>query len=58
MDKFAIECKVEKMTDKADRLYMRGDITINEYKAMIKDIDEWANTQFDEIASRAWCANV
>ena len=44
---YQVECKVERMTDRLDARYMRGELTEEEYRAEIKAIDAWANAQYD-----------
>jgi uncharacterized membrane protein len=41
-----IECRVEKMTDRADARFMGGEIDEPEYKAQLKEIDMWASDAY------------
>lgn len=44
---YQVECKVERMTDRVDRLYMRGELTTEQYQSEMKAINDWANAQYD-----------
>jgi hypothetical protein len=41
-----IEQRVERMTDCADRLYMAGRVTDEQYRDMLADITAWADREY------------
>lgn len=43
-----IECAVERMTDRADAAYMAGRMTEEEYRAEMKRINDWAESEYDK----------
>lgn len=49
LDETQIECAVERMTDRVDQRYMNGDFNEVVYKEKMREIDTWANSQYDLI---------
>lgn len=45
---FRIECAVERMTDRADSAYMAGRLTEDEYRAEMKRINDWAESEYSK----------
>ena len=41
-----IELAVERQTDALDRQYMAGRLTDDAYKALLRDLDAWAEGQY------------
>ena len=41
-----IERRVEKMVDHLDRLYMSGQIDTKSYNSQMRDLDRWAESQY------------
>lgn len=46
MMEYQIECRIERMTDSADKRFMRGDMSQEEYDAEMKRISEWADLMY------------
>ena len=49
MDEYQIEVSVERKMDALDRRYMSGAMNETEYKKAVKDLDNWAYSQYDAI---------
>jgi len=49
MSEHEIECRVERMVDRLDARFMRGELSETEYRAEMERITKWAD---DEYAKR------
>lgn len=52
MTEWEIEVHVEKRTDKIDAWYMAGKITSEEYDIALKNLDTWAQYQYEHATGR------
>lgn len=48
MTEHEIECVVERKMDRLDRKYMQGELSEEEYRRAVKDLDEWATTMLNK----------
>ena len=46
MSEHEIECRVERMVDRLDARFMRGELSETEYRAEMKRITKWAETEY------------
>lgn len=46
MTEHEIELKVERMVDRLDARFMRGDMTQAEYDAKMREINQWAEEEY------------
>lgn len=46
MNEHEIECRVERMVDRLDARFMRGELSETEYRAEMEQITKWAETEY------------
>lgn len=46
MSEHEIECRVERMVDRLDARYMRGELSDAEYRAEMERINQWAKMEY------------
>lgn len=51
MDEHHIELKVEQMIDVVDKKFINGELTQEEYDNEIRNIDQWATSQYENAES-------
>jgi uncharacterized membrane protein len=46
MREHEIECRVERMVDRPDARYTRGELSEAEYRAEMERVKQWADTEY------------
>ena len=48
-DEWRIECAIQRLVDRADKIYMSAQASQSQYDSWHKALNDWANSQYDNI---------